>query len=143
MHILTINSCSLFTGGFSSPFSFLAFPNFSITITPFPGDFMTNVKQINSQLDSSFSWPFLSYSQILLLHHFNLRSLHFQSLQSLPNWIQLPTLEISPVCTSFQTTNETNVICDKIIVLCDLNCVIHFRKGIAGKFQRCFTSPGS
>ena len=61
MHILTFNSCSLFTGLVSSPFSFLAFPNLSITITPFPGDFVTNVKKINSQSDltlmSSFAGP--------------------------------------------------------------------------------------
>ena len=123
MHILTINSCSLFTGRFSSPFSFLAFPNFSITITPFPGDFQTNQPSIKFNFFVEFCWPVLSHSQILLLHHFNLRSLHFQSLQSLPNWIKLPTLERSPECSSFQRSNKGNVICDKIIVLCDLSCV--------------------
>ena len=104
----------------------------------------TNQQSIKFNFNVEFCWSVLSHShEILLLHHFNLRSLYFQSLQSLPNWIQLPTLETSPMCTSFQRTNKTNVIWDKIIVLCDLNCVFHFRKGIAGKFHSYFMSPGS
>ena len=41
---------------------------------------MTNVKQINIQSDltSMSSWLILPHSQIPSLHHFNLRSLHFQ-----------------------------------------------------------------
>ena len=112
MHILTINSCSLFTGWFSSPFLLLAFPNFSITINPFRGDFVMNVNQLNIQSDltSMSSWLILLHSQILSLHHFNLRSLHFQPLQFVPNWIQLPKSETSPVCTSFQWTNNKNML---------------------------------
>ena len=102
----------------------------------------TYQQSIRFNFNVEFCWSVLSHSQILLLRHFNLRSSHFQSLQSLPNWIQLPTLETSPVCTSFQRANKTNVICDKIIVRCDLNCVFHLRQGIAGKFHRCFTSHG-
>ena len=111
-HILTINSCSLFTGWFSSPFLLLAFPNFSITINPFRSDFVMNVNQLNIQSDltSMSSWLILPHSQILSLHHFNLRSLHFQSLQFVPNWIQLPESETSPVCTSFQWTNNKNML---------------------------------
>ena len=67
-----------------------------------------NVKQINIQSDltSMSSWLILPHSQILSLHHFNLRFLHFQSLQSVPNWIQLATSKTSPLCTSFQWTNN-------------------------------------
>ena len=72
----------------------------------YPGDFVINVKQINSQSDlisiSSFAGPVLPHNQILCLHHFNLRHLYFRSLQSLPNWVQLHTSENSTVCTSFQ-----------------------------------------
>ena len=64
---------------------------------------MTNVKQIHRQsdltIDVEFCWPILPHSHILSVHHFKLRSLHFQSLQSLPNWIKLPTSKISPMCT--------------------------------------------
>ena len=71
-----------------------------------------NVKQINIQSDltSMSSWLVLPHSQILSLHHFNLRFLHFQSLQSVPNWIQLATSETSPLCTSFQWTNNKNML---------------------------------
>ena len=71
-----------------------------------PGDFVTQVKQINSQSDltwmRSFAGPVLPHSQILFLHHFNLRSLYLRFLQSLPNWIQLRTLGTSAICTPFQ-----------------------------------------
>ena len=53
-----------------------------------PGDFTMKVKQINSQSDlilmSSFAGPSYLTNQILCLHHFNLRSLYLQPLQSLP-----------------------------------------------------------
>ena len=76
-----------------------------------PDDFVTNMKQINSQSDLTLMWSiagpsYLTMSQVLSLHHFNLRSLHFQSLQSLPNWIQLPSSETSPVCSSFQSSSS-------------------------------------
>ena len=44
---------------------------FSVTLAIDPGDFVMKMK--------------------LLCLHFNLRSVYFQSLQSLPNWIQLDT----------------------------------------------------
>ena len=72
----------------------------------------TNVKQINIQSDltSLSSWLIFPHSQILSLHHFNLRSFHFQSSQSVSNWIQLATSETSPVRTSFQWTNNKNML---------------------------------
>ena len=86
-----------------------------IALVP-PGDFVTNVnvKQINSQSEltsmSSFAGP--SYltvrsSLYIILHHLIVKSLHFQSL---PNSIQLPTSETSPVCASFQRTNNKNTL---------------------------------
>ena len=56
-----------------------------------PGDFVTSMTQINSQSDliSMPSFAILPHNQILCLHDFSLRSLYFQSLQSLPDWIQL------------------------------------------------------
>ena len=63
-----------------------------------PGDFATKVKQINSQSDFNqnvkFCRPNLPHNQILCLHHFNLRSLYFQSLQSLTNFMQFHASEI-------------------------------------------------
>ena len=61
-----------------------------------PGDFVTKMKQKKKQpirfnFSVKFCRPVLSRNQILCLHHFHLRSLYFQSLQSLPNWIQLDT----------------------------------------------------
>ena len=60
-----------------------------VHLTSFPGDFITKVKQINSQSDiismSSFAGPsYLSTRSFL-----NLKSLYFQSLQCLPNLILL------------------------------------------------------
>ena len=71
------------------------------------------MKQVNSQSDlismSSFAGP--SYLTIRsCLHHFNLGSLYLQSLQSLPNWIQLYTSEISPMCTQFHWTNNKSTL---------------------------------
>ena len=70
------------------------------------GDFVTKVKQINSQSDliwmRSFAARLKSYNKILCLHHFNLRSLYFQSLQSMPDWIQLHTSRTSAICSQFQ-----------------------------------------
>ena len=85
-----------------------------VTIT-LPGDFATNVTQINQptrfNFDVKLCRPILPHNQILCLHAFlNLRSLYFQSLQSLPNWTQLHTLETSPVCTSFQWVNNKHAI---------------------------------
>ena len=60
---------------------------------PEPGDFLTNVKQISSHFNVAFCRPALPHNQILCLHDFNLRSLYFQSLQPLLNWIQLHTPE--------------------------------------------------
>ena len=49
----------------------------------------TNQQPISFNLAEEFCRPVLPHNQILCLHHFNLRSLYFQSLQSLPNRIQL------------------------------------------------------
>ena len=72
-----------------------------------PGDVVTKVKQMNSQSDL-ICRPIIPHNQILCLHHFNLRSLYFQSLQSLPNWIPLHTSGISRICTRFQLINNKN-----------------------------------
>ena len=66
-----------------------------------PGDFITKVKKVNSQSDLN-----LPHSQILCLHHFNLRSFYFKFLQFLPNWIQLHTSGTSAICTPFQRINN-------------------------------------
>ena len=71
----------------------------------------TNLKQSTRlNFDVGLCRPILPYNQILCVHDFNLRSLYFQSLQSLPNWIQLHTSETSSVCTSFQWINNNNTI---------------------------------
>ena len=60
------------------------------------GDFAVKVKNqqpIRLNLYVKFCWPVLPHSQILCLHHFNLRSSYFQSLQSLTNLIQLHASE--------------------------------------------------
>ena len=57
------------------------------------------VNQIN--FDVEFCPPVLPYNQILCLHHFNLRSLYLQSLQSLLNWIQLHTSKLNPCALNF------------------------------------------
>ena len=62
--------------------------------------------QIN--LDDEFCRPVLPHNQILCLHHFNLRSLYIQFLQSLPNWIQLHTSGTSAICTPFQWIKNKN-----------------------------------
>ena len=101
------------------------------------GDFVTKVKQINSQsdliwmtssagpsylairsnLDDEFCQPVLHRNQILCLHHFNLRSLYFQSLQSLPNWIQLHTSRTSATCTPLQWINNKNTFfCHSLLI---------------------------
>ena len=49
--------------------------------SPNPSDFVTKMKQIN--LDDEFCRPVLPHNQILCLHHFYLKSLYFQSLQSI------------------------------------------------------------
>ena len=64
--------------------------------------FLYHSHPIRFSFDVEFCQPILPNNQIFSLHHFNLRSLYFQSLQSLPNWIQLHTSETSPACTSFQ-----------------------------------------
>ena len=70
-----------------------------------PDDFATKVKQISSQSDlisvPSFVGPFVPYNQILSLHHFNLRSLYFQSFRSLPNLILLHTWELYQIAIHF------------------------------------------
>ena len=116
-HILTLIHVVYLQDDFPLHFYFWLFP----TWHPFWGDFVMNVKQINIQSDltSMSSLLILHHSQILSLRHFNLRPLHFQSFQSVPNWIQLPMSETSPVCTSFQWTKNKNVTCDKIRVLRD------------------------
>ena len=78
----------------------------------YPGDFVTKVKQINSQAGlismSSFAGP--SYltirSSVFVFWHLLSTSLYFQSLQCLPNLILLHTLETSPMFTSFQWIND-------------------------------------
>ena len=59
-----------------------------------------SLQPIRFNFDVEFCRPNLPQNQILCLHHFNLLSLYFQSLQSLPNWIQLHT-------SLFQWTNNT------------------------------------
>ena len=86
-----------------------------------PGDFIMKAKQINSQSDlilmSSFVSPVLPCSQILCLHHFNLRSLYLQSLRSLPNWIQLHTSRTSAIYTPFQwTDNKSTFFCYSLLL---------------------------
>ena len=79
-----------------------------------PGDFVTKVKQIDSQSDSismsNFAGPGPSCltirSSVCII--FNLRTLYFQSLQSLPNWIQLHRSRTSAICTPFQWINNKN-----------------------------------
>ena len=70
----------------------------------------TSQQPIRFNFDVEFCRPILPHSQILSLHHFNLRYLHFQYLQSLSNWIQLPSSETSPVFTLFQWTNNENTL---------------------------------
>ena len=76
------------------------------------GDFVTKVKQINSQSDliwmTSFAGPSHSQSDPLCTSHFNLTLLYFQSLQSLANWIQLNMSGTSAICTPFQWINNKN-----------------------------------
>ena len=63
-------------------------------------NFITKAKQINSQsfnFDVEFCRHVLPYNHILCLHHFNLRFLYLQSLQSLLNWIQF-TLQKPKQC---------------------------------------------
>ena len=60
-----------------------------------PGDFATKVKQINSQSDLTYMLSFaahLTSQSDTLSSSFNLRSLYFQSLQSLTNLMQLHAL---------------------------------------------------
>ena len=72
------------------------------------------MKQNNNQSDlmsmsSSAGLSYLtvrSFVYIILI----LRSLYFQSLQSLLNWIQLDTSWTSPVCTSFQLLNNKSIL---------------------------------
>ena len=79
--------------------------------TTVPGDFVTKVKQINSQSDLTSMLSFAGPSYLTIrssVYIFNLRFLYFQSLQCLPNLILLHTLGTSPVCTSFQWINDRN-----------------------------------
>ena len=69
--------------------------NYHLLLFNYPGDFDTKVNE-------KFCCPVLRHNQILCLHHFNLRSLYFESLQSLPKWIQLHKSETSAICTPFQ-----------------------------------------
>ena len=62
-----------------------------------------------------------------------MRSLYFQSLQSLPNWIQLPTSETSPVCASFQRINNKNTILSVTVFHWDNFSLSYFAVGKAAK----------
>ena len=57
-------------------------------------------------LDDEFCRPVLPHNQILCLHHFNMRFLYFQFLQSLPNWSELHTSGTSAIRTPFQLKNK-------------------------------------
>ena len=70
-----------------------------------PGDFvlkLNNKQPLRFNLNDEFCRPVLPHNQILCLHDFNLRSLYFQVLQSLPNWIQLQVSGTSAIRTPFQ-----------------------------------------
>ena len=62
---------------------------------------------------TSFAARFTSQSDPLCLHHFNLRSLYFQSL---PNWIQLHTSGSSAICTPFQWINNNTFFCYSLLL---------------------------
>ena len=68
------------------------------------------MKQINSQLDLIWMTCFAGQSYLIISSFvyiiFNLRSLYFQSLQSLLNWIRLHTSRTSAIYTPFQSINE-------------------------------------
>ena len=68
----------------------------------------TNQQPIRFNMDEEFVHPVLPHNQILCLHHFNLSSMCFKSLQSLPNWIQLHMSGTSAICSLFQWINSKN-----------------------------------
>ena len=65
-----------------------------------------NWQPITINFDVEFCRPILPHNQILCLHLFNLRFLDFQSLQPLPNWIQLHTSETWPLIMHLIRMNE-------------------------------------
>ena len=76
-----------------------------------------NESTANQILDDEFCRPFLPHNQIFCLHYFNLRSLHFQSWQSLPDWIQLHTSGTSAICTPYQwITNKNTFLCYSLLL---------------------------
>ena len=66
----------------------------------------TNEQPIRFNFDVKVCWPVSPYNQIFCPHHFNLRSLYFQSLQSFLYWIQLHTLETSALCSPCHWRNN-------------------------------------
>ena len=83
----------------------------------FPGNQLEANQPITFNLDDGVYRPVLPHNQILCLHNFNLRSFNFQSLQSLPSWIQLRMLGTLAICIPFQWINNgNNFFCSSLLL---------------------------
>ena len=71
-----------------------------------PGNFL--LTYATSEIFSVAIEKGILHNHILCLNHFNVRSFCFQSLQSLPNWIQLHMSGTSAICTLLQRINNKN-----------------------------------